>query len=126
MVRWLEMDHPLPFLGYVPESGLTQGAVGIAMGVLLVVAGGALLRLEPLGRLLGLLTVALMAISTVLSWTQWDALVERLVVARRMAQGIPVRSGEIEFMQSLLPEGIAVALVVVTGLLLLCRGRYGA
>ncbi len=110
-------------MGYIFEGGMAQGALGIAMGVLFILAGGTLLRLEPLGRLLGFLAVGITAVSTGLSWGLWDTSIERTIIARRAAQGIPVRSGEVEFMQNLFPEGIAVALIVIAGLLFLCRAR---
>ncbi len=48
-------------------------------------------------------------ISDALSWKLWDPVVEEIVIARKELQGIPVRDGEIEFMQSLFPEGMLVA-----------------
>jgi len=123
IVRWLEMDQPMPFMGLVPEGATAQAAVAILLGLLFLAAGATLLRLEPFGRLLGFAAAAITAVSTGLSWGMWDGVIERLVVAHRTAQGLAVRGGEIAFMQNLFPEAIVVALALTAGLLLLCRGR---
>lgn len=120
MVRWLEMDRPIPFMGFVPE-GAAQAAIGVGMGALFVVAGAGLLRIEPLGKYLAGVLVAITAISTALSWAMWDTLIERIVVARRTAQGVPVRPDEIEFMQNLVPELFVIPMVLFALLLLFCR-----
>ena len=119
-VRWLEMDHPIPFMGYLPE-GAAQGLLGIGMGLFFAVSGIALLRLEPIGRILGFLVVGVTAVSTALSWGLWDTVIARMVVARRAAQGIRVGGDEIEFMQALFPESIVVGIIALSGLLLVCR-----
>lgn len=122
-VRWLEVDAPLPFMGFEPQDLLVQGAIGIATGMLSIAAGGALLRLAPMGRWLAFLTIAITAVSVGLSWKLWDEWIVRTVISRRAAQGLPVESGDIGLMQNMVPEGLAAALFICFVLLFLCRGR---
>ncbi len=121
-VRWLEGDHPIPFIGFIPEGG-EQGVIGIATGVVLMAAGIGILRFNAAGRTVGVVALAITIFSTVLSWDLWDTAIARLTIARRATQGISVRGDEIAFMQGLVPEAVVGLIVLMSGLLLFCRTR---
>jgi len=61
--------------------------------------------------------------SAVLSWQLWDAWVAEMVVRRRNYPGLPIREGEVEWMQALTPELVVGALAVGIVLLLLAVPR---
>lgn len=108
LVRWTQMFVPMPFFGFFPDQA-TQVTIHIIFGIASILTGYWFLKLNIKGLYLGV-TVALMSIvSDALSWSLWDPAVEKMVVARRELQGLPVRNGEIEFMQSLFPEGMVTA-----------------
>lgn len=113
-VRWIEMDRPMPIMGIVPEGGM-QIAVDIGLGLIFLLMSVLMLRLHPLGKWVSGAGLALLIVSTVVSWSQLPEAIARYVQARRDVQGLPVRDGEIEQMQALYPP----FLLVSTGLLLL-------
>lgn len=121
LVRWTQVGEVWPFFGFVPDP-VAHIAISLVLGLLSVVAGCLILKLRRAGQLLGILLGLVYLLSAVLSWHLWDDLVARQVHARRAVQGLPVRPGEVEFMQSLFPE-IVIGLCVVTILLLLVPSR---
>ena len=119
LVRWTQMDRPLPFMGVIPEGG-EQIALGLALGVLYLAMAAPLLRLHHLGRWLTAAVSVMFLVSTAVSWRQFPEAVERYVIARRSLQGLPVREGEIEAMQIYVPSGMIVWSVLLFLAALFC------
>ena len=72
---------------------------------------------------LGTTIAALMAVSTIMCWNQWDGIGRELLIRRRSSQGLPVRSGELEFLQAILPEALVAFLVVTIIVMFLVRTK---
>ncbi|MBA3446190.1 MAG: hypothetical protein H0T56_01020 [Pseudaminobacter sp.] len=68
-------------------------------------------------------SLVLSAISLVISLPAFSEAIARVQIARREAQGLPLREGEIEFMQTALPAFSAGMLVLGIAFVLLCRER---
>ncbi len=120
LVRWTQMDRPMPFMGSIPE-GNTQVVIGVSVGIAFLIAAVLLLRLTALGKWLSAIVLAGAAASVAISWDLYPEAIERMVQARRKLQGIPVREGEIEAMQAYLPT---FALVTTSLMLLLVLFSY--
>jgi ABC-type phosphate transport system permease subunit len=88
-----------------------------------VVAGAMLLAFQPMSRLVAAGSLALSVLSLAMSWPVLEEAIERVQVARREAQGLPIREGEIESMQAMLPFLSVGLLAVSIVLLLLSRQR---
>jgi hypothetical protein len=112
LVRWIDQPVHWPIFGMVPDQNI-QIILSILGGLLFLVAGYLFLKLKPAGILLGLVLVIGIIVSSIISWSLWDETVAKMVIARRELQGLPVRDGEIEFMQTLMPEGIVAAAVII-------------
>ena len=108
LVRWTQMFVPQPIFGFFPDD-TTQIIIHVALGVSSILAGYWFLRLNIKGFYLAVSVAMANIASDVLSWSLWDPVVEKMVLARRELQKIPVRDGEIEFMQLLFPEGMILA-----------------
>ena len=79
-----------------------------------------------LARALGVSALAVLAVSTlslVLSWRVLPEAIARVQAARREMQGLPLREGEVEAMQAMLPWLAAGGLVLILLLLALSRER---
>jgi hypothetical protein len=72
---------------------------------------------------LGTTVAALMAVSTIMCWNQWDGFARELLIRRRSFQGLPVRSGEIAFLQAILPEVLVAFLGVTILVMFLVRKK---
>lgn len=103
MVRWTMWNTPMPFMGI--ELGATETLIlKIISGGWEIILGIAVLRLSNITLPLGLGFFAVNFISTVLSWPLFNEWIQKETIARRAYQGIPVRPGEVEFMQNILPK----------------------
>lgn len=122
MVRWSQVDVAVPVFGMIETTAL-KVAVLVAMGAVSVVAGAMLLAFRPMARIAAAGSLALSALSLALSWPVLDEAIGRVQVARREAQGLPIREGEIESMQAMLPFLSVGMLAVCIVLLLLSRER---
>ena len=122
MVRWSQLDMAVPVFGMV-ETTAAKVVILVAMGLVAVVAGALLLAFNPGARLAASASLALAAISLAISWPVLREAIGRIQVARREAQGLPIREGEIEAMQAMLPVLSAGMLAICIVLLLLCRER---
>jgi hypothetical protein len=122
MVRWSQLDVAVPVFGMV-ETTAPKVVVLIAMGLVSVVAGAMLLAFRPMSRIAAAGSLVLSALSLALSWPVLHEAIGRVHVARREAQGLPIREGEIESVQAMLPFLSAGLLAVAIVLLLLCRER---
>lgn len=111
LVRWTQMFVSQPAFGYFPDQTI-QIVIHLAFGSISILAGYWFLKLDIRGFIAGISVALINLISIGLSWKLWDPVVEQMVLIRREVQGIPVRDGEVEMMQSLMPEGmLAVATV---------------
>lgn len=105
LVRWMQMFVPQPIFGIFADD-TTQIIIHVVLGISSILAGYWFLKLNIKGFYLAVSLAVINIISDALSWNLWDPVVEKMVVARRELQGIPIRDGEVEFMQALFPEGM--------------------
>lgn len=122
-LRWIALPFPMPYFGLVASMGLDM-VIALVHGSLYVAAGWLILRMSGWGLWLGLALGLADVCSIILSWSLWDKLVPFLVGFRRHAQGLPVREGEVEFMQFLLPEVVLVISLLVMVALLANWSRF--
>ena len=111
LVRWTQMFVSQPAFGFFPDEA-TQIVIHLAFGALSILAGYWFLKLDIRGLFAGIGVALINLVSDGLSWNLWDPVVEQMVLKRREVQGLPVREGEVEMMQSLMPEGIVVIAIV--------------
>ena len=119
LVRWTQMDRPMPFFGVIPE-GTQQIIHDLGWAVVFLLIAILVLKLHATGKALGITSSLLMIAS---AWVSWDVLplaIERQTIARRAAQGIPVRPDEIEFMQTLVPAFLIVGPIMMILLFFAC------
>lgn len=81
------------------------------------------LRLKRAGFWVGIGIAASIAVSTVLSWNQWDSIAQELLIRRLSFQGLPIRSGEVEFLQAILPEALVTFLFLTIIILFFVRTK---
>lgn len=105
LVRWTQMLVPQPVFGAFPDD-IVLVIIHVALGISSILAGYWFLKLNLKGFYLAVSVAVINIISDTLSWNLWDPVVEKMVFARRELQGIPIRDGEVEFMQALFPEGM--------------------
>ena len=120
LVRWTQMDRPMPFMGFIPE-GSQQIVHDVGWGAVLLVIAILVLKLNPWGKIIGVASSMIMMVSL---WVSWDLLpeaIERQVIARRATQGIPVRPDEVAMMQSMMPTAYIAMTIGMIGLYLLCH-----
>ena len=118
IVRWTMWMPAIPFMGFqLNDSG--SPAVLVCLGVLECAVGCMALRLRPTLLVLGAVFYVTSVVSTLVSWQLWPAWIERCVVARRTFQGVPVREGEVEFMQQFVPTSTVVIGVIMGAWMLL-------
>lgn len=122
LARWTAYGPPLPFFG-IDTTILSHACFAIALGAASIFVGYLVLKLLRSALTLGISLILLQGISTLMSWDMWDPKVVEMVTARREYLGMPIRPGEIEIMQALVPEGFLVILVLMLGALVLIRKR---
>jgi hypothetical protein len=122
MVRWAMWIPPLPLFG-IATNPTTFAAYSMVLGSLLMFTGYMFLRLKRVGVWLGIGIAALMGVSTTMSWNQWHDIARELLIRRRSFQGLPIRSGEVEFLQALLPEALVAFLFLTMVLMFLVRKK---
>lgn len=115
MVRWSQLDAVIPVFGMVETTPL-KAALLIAMGALYVAAGAMILRFARNARAAAITALAVSAASLGLSWSILPDAIARVQTARRAAQGLAVREGEIEMMQTMLPW-IGIGTLALVGVL---------
>lgn len=122
-VRWTEYGRMLPEFGIIPNlSG--KVIFSLIWGISFIAAGGMLLQLRRIGLWIAFLTTAATIVSLGLSWPLWDQAIAHEVIARRTAQGISTRPGEIQFMQHFVPVSLVLLNSVVLALLVATRRRF--
>lgn len=120
MVRWSQLDVVIPVFGMVETTALKVIAL-VGMGAIFVVAGAMLLAFLPSSRIAAAGSLALSALSLALSWPVLNEALARVQVARREAQGLPIREGELEAIQTMMP--FLSAGLLALGLLLVALSR---
>jgi len=123
LVRWTQIFVSQPVFGFFPDD-LTQIIIHVVLGICSIVAGYWFLKLNLKGFYLAISVALINIISDALSWHLWDPVVEKMVIARREIQGLPVRDGEVEFMQLLFPEGMILAAVFAAIAMLFTYNRF--
>jgi len=122
-VRWTEYARALPDFGVLPdETG--QMILSLVWGAGLIAAGCLILRMQASGLWLGVALAVAALVSIVWSWPLWDQALAQEVGERRLAQGLPVRPGEIEFMQRVVPLSLVVVHALAIGVLLAVQRRF--
>jgi hypothetical protein len=122
MVRWSQFDVAIPVFGMI-ETTVLKVVVLVAMGAISFSAGAMVLAFMPKARLAAAGAIALSTVSLFASWPVLGEAVARVQAARREAQGLPLREGEIDAMQSLLPVISLGGLVVCAAFIWLSRER---
>ncbi len=125
LVRWTMWNPPMPFFGQ-PLGELTGAVIYLLSGAIGVYVAVQLFRVDVRGALVGALAGVGQAVSASLSWDLWDPWVAEQVTRRRAFQGFPVRDGEIEQMQAVMPELLIAGSVVLVVLLLAAIPRLRA
>ncbi len=123
LVRWTMFSPPLPLFG-IQTAGLGGVLTSLAIGVGETYVACLVLRMRPRALMFGVPFYGLLAVSAAVSWNLWDDWAARYVVARRAYEGLPVRPGEIESLQSMSPELVIIAMVFNGALLLLLSTRF--
>ena len=113
---------PLPLFG-IATNPTTFAAYSMILGSLLMFTGYMFLRLKRVGVWLGIGIAALMAVSTTMSWNQWHDIARELLIRRRSFQGLPIRSGEVEFLQAILPEALIAFLLLTIVVMFFVRKK---
>ena len=122
MVRWSQFDVAIPVFGMIETTPL-KAVVLVAMGAVSFFAGAMVLAFVPKARLAAAGSIALSTVSLFASWPVLGEAIARVQAARREAQGLHLREGEIDAMQSLLPVISLGGLVVCDAFIWLSRER---
>ncbi len=122
-VRWVLWHPPVPFMG-IQLSATWSAAVSVVSGVFLCGIGFFLLRRRAEAALFGVALYAISLVSGLLSYDLMGSWAAADVIARRDYQGLPVREGEVELMQSLAPAIVVVTPVIFIVWLLAAHRRF--
>jgi hypothetical protein len=111
LVRWTQGLPVEPLLGSASPEWLAVLAKS-ALGALNVLAGLLVLRTNWTGAIVGVAVLAVELFASLVYRAEFQEWAARAVVARRELQGIPVRDGEIQFMQTVLTDVLPLAIGV--------------
>jgi hypothetical protein len=106
LVRWANFSS-WPFLGLQP-IGASQIVISIILGSASIIASYLVFKLDRRGYWLTILLLALWQLNILLSWSLMNSIMAQRVVERRALQHVPVRAGEVEFMQLVMNPGLLV------------------
>lgn len=107
-IRWALWHPPIPFMGFqLPQ--MTSVVISVSIGCALCVVGLLVLRCYRGAALAGVALYGIALVSSILSYDLWVSWAALDVVARREYQGLPVREGEVEFMQQFVPVATMIA-----------------
>jgi len=123
LVRWTMYSPPLPLFG-IQTKGLGGVLTSLAIGAVETCIACLVLRMRTGALILGPPFYGLLAVSAAISWNLWDDWAARYVVARRAYEGLPVRPGEIESLQSMSPELVIAGMAFNGALILLLTKRF--
>ena len=121
LVRWTMYSPPLPLFG-IQTAGIGGALTSMIIGAIEAYIACLVLRVRPRALVLGAPFYGLLAVSAAVSWNLWDDWAARYVVARRAYEGLPVKPGEIESLQSMSPE-LVIAGMMFNGALILLLTR---
>jgi len=122
MVRWTMFVPPTAIFGQrIPDEIVPAVLILVGAAELALAAGVLRLRLYPI--LAGALYYLLFAASFVASWSVMPALVEEYAHLRRASQGLAVRPGEVELLQSFVPFLFVAVPALLVGWFLLAAYR---
>ncbi len=122
LVRWIDLS-PFPLFGWQPE-GISQVVVAFVLGSASILASYWLFKLNRRGLWLSLTIIAFWSLNILLSWNATNDAVARRTIEKRALQGIPIRNGEIEFMQLVLNPSLLIVATLCLIVLLKYRGRF--
>ena len=112
LVRWSMWNPPVPIMGFASDP-IVSAVASALVGIVEIYVAICFLKLRHRAIWIGLAVTSLTLVSTILSWPLWDSFVAEMTERRRAYQGLRVRSGEFEFMQSIIPEGFVVWSVIL-------------
>ena len=114
VVRWTQGLPVEPLLGLASPEWLATTAITI-LGGLNIAAGLLVLRTRSAGAAFGIAVLGAEVVAAIIHREDFRQWAGEAVIARRALQGLPVREGEVEMMQSLtatvLPLVIAVGVI---------------
>lgn len=114
LVRWTQGLPVEPLLGLSSPQWMAITAITL-LGGLNVVAGLLVLRTRAVGAVIGMGVLGFEALAAMIHRADFREWASQAVVARRTLQGLPLREGEVEMMQTLtatvLPAVIAVGVI---------------
>ncbi len=122
-VRWIDMPVPEPFFGVIPGMQVDM-VIALAEAPLGIATGWLILRLSRVGLWLGIALGLADVCSTILSWNLYDNLVPFWVRYWSQGRGSTPRGGEIEFLQSIVPEAFLVVIFLVMAALVLSWRKF--
>jgi hypothetical protein len=122
LIRWTMWTPPPPLFGMEVSDPVGITAL-VLMGAAECILGYLVFKLRPSALFLGLGYFILHLASTVLSWELWDPWIREYTLRRRDFQGLPIRDGEIEFLQNITPEFQVAAIIGYLLALLITRKR---
>jgi len=123
LTRWTMYSPPLPLFGF-QTAGLGGVLTSLTIGAIEAYIAFLVLRMQPRALMLGAPFYGFLAVSSAFSWDLWDDWAARYVVARRAYEGLPVKPGEIESLQSMSPEVMIVGIAFNGALILLLTRRF--
>lgn len=125
LVRWTIFAPPQPIFG-METSPMVSALVFVLSGICECLVGFAALRLHPVVLPAAIFVYGGTAISAILSLKLLPAWIEAYTHARRAYQAVPVRPGEVELMQALLPAFVLLpAVLLVWAVFVFLRSRRG-
>jgi hypothetical protein len=122
LVRWADFSS-WPVLGQQPQ-GIYQVAIAALLGSLSICAGYWVFKLDRRGFWLTLALLTFWMLSILMSWSLMNELIAQRTTERRALQGLPVRAGEIEFMQLVTTPGLLGVGLILFALLFWQRSRF--
>ncbi len=122
LVRWTMWTPPIPLFGMEVSNTVAYSAM-IGMGTTECFLAYLVFRLRPSALFLGLGYFILQLASTVLSWELWDPWIREFTLRRKDFQDLPIRDGEIEFLQNITPEILVAGTIGYLLALLIARKR---
>jgi hypothetical protein len=111
LVRWTQGLPVEPLLGPAAPSWMAITAITI-LGGLNVVAGLMVLRTKAVGAMIGIGVLCVEALAAMIHKDDFREWAGQAVVARRALQGLPVREGEVEMMQTMTATILPTVMVV--------------
>ena len=114
LVRWTMWTPPIPLFGMEFSDTVAYSAMA-GMGAAECLLAYLVFQLRPSALFFGPGYFILQLASTLTSWALWDPWITEYTLRRRDFQGLPIRDGEIEFLQNITPE---ILVAVITAFLL--------